>query len=1031
MACPLRNVELRYLGGDVEPNIPVTDMLHRKTIETNRTHCPFVQCKGSMLSREARLPLTAEEKEAQVYEFYKNYYNDTANSRPSISKEDRLKEVFEAINATGTYEHTEDELGWAARTAWRNSARCVGRSMWKTLAVKDERHLKTPRQIFNKIVEHFRFTHNGGNIIPTAVVFDQRRSDKRPGIRIWNRLILSFAGHTQENGEIVGDPSNVFLTDLAKEMGWKPKATAFELLPLIITDANENTEWFELPEDLKGYLIDIKHSSIPAISELGIKWYAIPSVSFMLLEAGGIHYTGIPVAGFYQDTEVSIMDLLATSRYNLLETVGRAMNLDVNVNTSYWKSVVGLEFTRAVYESYKNAGVTMVDHFTISERFQSFMKEELELRGGCPADWVWIVPPLSSGVVPTFHQEMLRYTLHPSYEYQIEAEDYFVKPRKKLTFRGVAWIVYFFVMKAVQKFRQRKMMSIVYATETGTSREFAKSSVELFEYGFNVNLMSMDEVDQNEGEFYQKIKDSVFTIFIVSTFGVGESPLMATTFANQIKELENYKGVKWFEDLKYGVFGLGSSDYPNLAAFGKTIHNRLKDIGAEPLIDMGIGDDQKDQVDAYEQWINKIYQVSCGKFLPSAADGTGSSLNTLYRWRLENPKHLKEVLQAHVGSAGHVRPFTVLNKTILSLDKQDDRFLLIQFGSDPNDESLLDFRPGDHLAILPRNADNLVNLVACNLTNEPFNNLPLKLEVKGAGSNTWNLSSYPNGMHYRQFLSYLVDLHRIPMDKVLAYINTREFIHPLDEEISLDPEICDLEDVLEAMRPNRLESPGLLARLDEMNKRLYSVASSPLEHGKVSILLSLTEYTKNGKQKYGLCSNYLRNLNVGETVYGYYISTNFQMRLDEDPKKPMILVSAGSGYAPFRSFIKHREVQSKCGIRTGKILILFGCRNKNVDILKDETDHLSAKKILNIERQTAFSREAGLQRKYVQDLLFENKAEVESILLKQEGTMYVCGSQKMAMGVQANLESILSSSGSGVTVNDLIQNKRYQEEFYD
>jgi nitric oxide synthase oxygenase domain/subunit len=41
------------------------------------------------------------------------------------------------------------------------------------------------------------------------------------------------------------------------------------------------------------------------------------------------------------------------------------------------------------------------------------------LRGGCPADWVWIVPPLSSHITPVFHLEMLNYTLKPSYEYQV------------------------------------------------------------------------------------------------------------------------------------------------------------------------------------------------------------------------------------------------------------------------------------------------------------------------------------------------------------------------------------------------------------------------------------------------------------------------------------------------------------------------------------------------------------------------------------------------------------------------------------
>ena len=45
-------------------------------------------------------------------------------------------------------------------------------------------------------------------------------------------------------------------------------------------------------------------------------------------------------------------------------------------------------------------------------------ENEQKLRGGCPADWVWIVPPLSGSITPVFHQEMTVYYLKPSYEYQ-------------------------------------------------------------------------------------------------------------------------------------------------------------------------------------------------------------------------------------------------------------------------------------------------------------------------------------------------------------------------------------------------------------------------------------------------------------------------------------------------------------------------------------------------------------------------------------------------------------------------------------
>ena len=47
------------------------------------------------------------------------------------------------------------------------------------------------------------------------------------------------------------------------------------------------------------------------------------------------------------------------------------------------------------------------------------LENEVRLRGGTPADWVWIVPPISGSACPVFHQEMLNYKLKPSYEYMV------------------------------------------------------------------------------------------------------------------------------------------------------------------------------------------------------------------------------------------------------------------------------------------------------------------------------------------------------------------------------------------------------------------------------------------------------------------------------------------------------------------------------------------------------------------------------------------------------------------------------------
>lgn len=47
------------------------------------------------------------------------------------------------------------------------------------------------------------------------------------------------------------------------------------------------------------------------------------------------------------------------------------------------------------------------------------MQNEYRSRGGCPADWVWLVPPISGSITPVFHQEMLNYVLSPFYYYQV------------------------------------------------------------------------------------------------------------------------------------------------------------------------------------------------------------------------------------------------------------------------------------------------------------------------------------------------------------------------------------------------------------------------------------------------------------------------------------------------------------------------------------------------------------------------------------------------------------------------------------
>lgn len=65
------------------------------------------------------------------------------------------------------------------------------------------------------------------------------------------------------------------------------------------------------------------------------------------------------------------------------------------------------------------AKVTIVDHHAATASFMKHLENEQKARGGCPADWAWIVPPISGSLTPVFHQEMVNYVLSPTFRYQV------------------------------------------------------------------------------------------------------------------------------------------------------------------------------------------------------------------------------------------------------------------------------------------------------------------------------------------------------------------------------------------------------------------------------------------------------------------------------------------------------------------------------------------------------------------------------------------------------------------------------------
>ena len=348
----------------------------------------------------------------QAQEFLQQYYSESNLS----GVEKRLDQVQVEILQTGTYRLTEKELSFGAKLAWRNSNRCMGRLFWKTLKVRDRRSLSGAEEVFADAMAHLKLATHGGKIRSTLSVY-ATADEGGLGFRILNKQLIRFAGYSLPNGEILGDPDSVSFTRYCTSLGWEGKKTAFDLLPLVIQREGEPAQWFTIPEE-QVLRVNLVHPEYSWFQELNLQWYAVPVISDMRLEIGGISFPCAPFNGWYMLTEIAARNLGDEQRYNLLPVLAKKMKLDTRQVKTLWKDKAMLVLQEAVLHSFQSQGVTLVDHHTASEQFLEFCKQEEAKGRSVQADWAWIVPPAAGSTLGVFHQAWENQILSPNFYYQ-------------------------------------------------------------------------------------------------------------------------------------------------------------------------------------------------------------------------------------------------------------------------------------------------------------------------------------------------------------------------------------------------------------------------------------------------------------------------------------------------------------------------------------------------------------------------------------------------------------------------------------
>ena len=326
----------------------------------------------------------------------------------------RLREIEAEVASRGTYAQTSEELAHGARLAWRNSVRCVGRKYWPSLCVRDCRSVQSAEGVFAALLEHLTLSTNGGKIVPLITVFAQAEPDGQ-GIRIWNDQLIRYAGYRKPDGTIVGDPSQAEFTDVLQGLGWPGGlGTPYDILPLVIQVPSKVPRLFEIPHSVI-LEVQISHPEYPWFAELGLRWHALPAIANMALEIGGIRYTAAPFSGWYMLTEIGARNFSDEGRYNLLPVIAEKLGLNTSSNRVLWRDRALVELNVAVFNSFRRAGVKIVDHHTVTQHFLDF--ESCEAKNGRPtyAEWSWIVPPLSGSTTPVFHRHYEGRELRPNF----------------------------------------------------------------------------------------------------------------------------------------------------------------------------------------------------------------------------------------------------------------------------------------------------------------------------------------------------------------------------------------------------------------------------------------------------------------------------------------------------------------------------------------------------------------------------------------------------------------------------------------
>ncbi|KAL2911756.1 NAPDH-dependent diflavin reductase [Polyrhizophydium stewartii] len=565
---------------------------------------------------------------------------------------------------------------------------------------------------------------------------------------------------------------------------------------------------------------------------------------------------------------------------------------------------------------------------------------------------------------------------------------------------------------------------------------------------FDVRVSAMDEYDKAE------LPNEPLVLFVCSVTGQGEEPDNMKRFWKFL--LRKNLPSDSLEGMRFGVFGLGDSSYPKFNFPAKKLHKRLMQLGAQPLVARGDGDDQHDYGydGALDPWLEQAWQAILALYpLPRGLEIVPADtlvpppLEAVFVDDLARRNQLEAQPQNAAQDAAPANqraglPVTAhlatvkVNRRVTSADHfQDVRHFEFDIAA-----SHVEYNTGDIMTIQPQNlpsdvAGAIESLGWTDIADRPLVILATRADVR--------VPEHLRGeMTIRRLFEHHLDLFGRPhryFFELLAFFATDEMHAEKLREFASAAGQSELYAYCHRMRRTRMEVISDFASLKvpvkyivdifpPMRPRSFSIASSPLvrPHA-IELAVGIVTYrTRMREPRHGVCTKWMAQLQAGDVVrFGVQAGT---FRLPLSINTPIVCIGPGTGVAPMRSLLQTRHE-----LGASENTLFVGTRSRTSDFLYGEEWTAWAAQG-SLQLFTAFSRDQN-HKIYVQHRIVEHGVHVWDIVGERGGTVYLSGNSKqMPADVADALKQVfvqhgrMSHEDAERMLSDLERARRFQQE---